>query len=550
MRPVFAAGLVLVYAALADRIWAEDSNAPSLVSFDIEGSALVDNPWAGVDSTTGNLLLPLGRQLAVNDNGNVNLTSFGPSVAVGDLNGDGLPDLVVADARGFIWFFPNSGSKSQAVFTHGEVMPIWFGSPDAKKVNPLSSDVVPHIQLVDSNGNGKLDIVAGTYGGNLYLLPNSGSQVQPQFLQPSGLDAIRIATRHEGVLWCNFLAPTFYSWDGRGVRDLIMGEGSYSANSIYLLHNQGDNVHPIFNEDRTLRMLPGNGLEHLTPRVIDWNGDGKPDVIAGERTGHIELYLNTSTDPLNPTFASSTVTLGNQSRFGQMTTVEIGDLNGNHLPNLLVSNSQGGIVYATNTGTLGHPQFTTDPVPLKGTNPFPKIYEPRDWTLTSPFGNAYGLLVATSADVEKGFEPPADVPGKSALRAYVFEPGNVWFKDRYTVDPSAEVEEDEHDITYKPLVPLQAGANYEISFYVKVDGDIEATRYRFLGHERMANGQAPAIAVEKSFSASDSWDKVTSSFSWTSKTPQKNAVLNTKLSFRWHGSGSIYLDAVEVRERQ
>jgi len=29
------------------------------------------------------------------------------------------------------------------------------------------------------------------------------------------------------------------------------------------------------------------GLEQLTPAVVDWNNDGKPDIICGDRTGYL-----------------------------------------------------------------------------------------------------------------------------------------------------------------------------------------------------------------------------------------------------------------------
>ena len=44
----------------------------------------------------------------------------------------------------------------------------------------------------------------------------------------------------------------------------------------------------------TTKIIPGYGREHLTPQVVDWNNDGKPDIICGERAGYVDLFLNTS----------------------------------------------------------------------------------------------------------------------------------------------------------------------------------------------------------------------------------------------------------------
>ncbi len=149
-----------------------------------------------------------------------------------------------------------------------------------------------------------------------------------------------------------------------------MGEGTYSANSIYLLHNTGSRESASFDEDHCEKIIPGMGLEQLTPLVIDWNQDGKPDILTGDRTGYLTLFLNTSSDPEHPSFApGQKLSLGATNRFGAAVTVTVGDLTGNGLPNLIIGRNDGTLLYALNTGTLGAPAFTTPPTPLKGILP-------------------------------------------------------------------------------------------------------------------------------------------------------------------------------------
>ncbi len=53
-------------------------------------------------------------------------------------------------------------------------------------------------------------------------------------------------------------------------------------------------------------------IGHLVPTVVDWNGDGKKDLIVGQFSkGAIRLYLNEGTDA--------------EPKFGQFTYLEAGD---------------------------------------------------------------------------------------------------------------------------------------------------------------------------------------------------------------------------------
>ena len=68
------------------------------------------NLWSGVDKD-GFLAGFRGYLPVLNESGNVAETPMPVGVSAGDLNGDGLPDLLSSDPLGFVRIYLNSGSK-------------------------------------------------------------------------------------------------------------------------------------------------------------------------------------------------------------------------------------------------------------------------------------------------------------------------------------------------------------------------------------------------------------------------------------------------------
>jgi hypothetical protein len=511
-------------------------------------------PWAGVDDKA-NLHGIDGKQIAVDDAGKIEVdnyghgtASFAPGIACADLNDDGKNDLVIADTYGYFWFYPNSGTPAKPVFTQGEIMPIWLGEERITRDTEGYDNLVPRIQLVDIDGTHKFDIVAGTYEGKLFRVPNIGSSSAPNFRPTLDRDVLQINTHKQGVLWCNYLSPFMTTAFGNQNRlDLIMGEGTYSANSIYWLRDLNSSGTPAYDEDHLLKMIPGMGLEQITPVVVDWNNDGKPDILCGDRTGHLDLYINNSTDPDHPSFMPPTyVKIAGQEKFGNSITVAIADLSENKLPNLLIGKDDGTVNYAINTGKLGEPVFLIPPTPLKGVLPPTYHYVGlKQWTKTQAYGVPDELVAAVNPQTEPGFTFPEGETTKNALKFSVWPVTNTYFPDRYY--PQTEDDWRQHVIACAEKFTIKLNQRYRVHFWAKADRNTELDfRWSYVWKE--SDKFYPPEYITKSSSIGTSWTECSVDMRIDNNVDPKVTDWDFNFDFRFVGQPTIYIDDVQIQQ--
>ena len=432
-----------------------------------------DNLWDGVDGD-GYLSGFRYSARAVTEDRNFDRVSMPPSVAFVDLNGDGKPDLITADPTGIFRFYPNSGTAKAPRFTSGEIIPIFLSTTFRPREHEWSNNgdsddwrFCPRFALADWRHTGVLDFLVGNYFGETFFLPNAGTAKQPAFRQPAnGIESARIFTSEKNRFWANLLAPAAVDWNGNGRLDLVTGEGTYSADAIHLIENTGSGDVLKFTDAKHSTLAYGDGREHLIPTVADYDGDGNPDLIVADRTGEIGVYINPGPGKKGTELKRvSTISFGGTSRLPGLVAPYAADFNGDGLFDLIVGLPNGHIAVSLNTGTKGQPVF--GPLQdIKGVDRLPRnVKAPRDWvTTTSPM---YGNLLAYFSVVDANDDPASKPPeGGHCLKAGYWPVAG----ETFSIPPEGLPGALKHFVFYSPRLTLDLNKTYQVTFKTKNSG--------------------------------------------------------------------------------
>jgi hypothetical protein len=220
------------------------------------------------------------------------------SVAIGDLNGDGKPDLATANDANTVSVLLNSGD----------------GSFQAK-LDYATGDTPNSVAIGDLNGDGRPDLAtANSEASTVSVLLNSGDgsfQAKLDYETGGGPGSVAIG-----------------DLNGDGSPDLATANVCCaSPGAVSVLLNRGDGSFQA-------KLDYATGGDPYSVAIGDLNGDGKPDLAtANYDASNVSVLDNRGDGSFHARLAYRT---GRQPR-----SVAIGDLNGDRKPDLATANSLG-----------------------------------------------------------------------------------------------------------------------------------------------------------------------------------------------------------------
>ncbi len=248
-----------------------------------------------------------------------------------DFDGDGKTDLVVgADdwteygwdnaftpegkwtagpLRGFVYVIRNAGTDDAPKYEK----PVQLMAGD----KPAETYGWPSPCFADFRGTGKLDLICGEFRDGFTFFENIGTRTEPKYAPGRVLRTVGASGSSRGIgerqasrelplapteasaplaMDLEMITPVALDWNKDGRSDLIVGD---EDGRVAFIENTGK-----ISADGTPQFLPPRYFQQeaddvkcgalATPVGVDWDGDGATDIVSGNSAGYILFFKNLS----------------------------------------------------------------------------------------------------------------------------------------------------------------------------------------------------------------------------------------------------------------
>lgn len=195
----------------------------------------------------------------------------------GDLDNDGDIDLLIGGVSGRLTYYQNIGTAQSPSFQHvtdsfANISTLLYSAPS----------------LVDWDGDSDLDLLVGTNAGRVEYWRNEGT--------PSSYSFVRIETQLGGIKVDQLAIPVPVDMNGDGLLDLVVGEWDFNNRANVLLYRNSGTLGSPTLALQTASLITRDTTRAFTvPSILDWDNDGRPDLLLGSDGLGVSLYRNTAT---------------------------------------------------------------------------------------------------------------------------------------------------------------------------------------------------------------------------------------------------------------